>query len=92
MNVQIGKINNTWVFLPMLIFYLSSWVDYLPVMLSKASPSEELATLLMQKFLQVEWNRFGINDYHSPEDFFMAIIIYLFVSGYSIASNIQTLV
>ncbi|KAF5313751.1 hypothetical protein D9619_013693 [Psilocybe cf. subviscida] len=67
-------------------------VENLPFILSKAAPSEELATLLTQKFLQVQRESIDNEAEKDVESFFMAIIIYLFVSDYLITNNNQCLV
>ncbi|KAF5313781.1 hypothetical protein D9619_013727 [Psilocybe cf. subviscida] len=64
-------------------------VENLPAILSKAAPSEELATLLTQKFLQVQRNCFDNEDEHDVESFFIAIIIYLFECGIPFLSEHQ---
>jgi hypothetical protein len=86
----IGEVDKLGILFPMLIFYSSSLLDNLPVMLSKAAPSDELATLLKQNFLQIKRTSLE-NLYESTtEDFFRAIFIYLFVSSHFIISNDQT--
>ncbi|KAF5313747.1 hypothetical protein D9619_013697 [Psilocybe cf. subviscida] len=60
--------------------FLISCVENLPFILSKAAPSDELATFLTRKFLQVQKESFDYTDEDNVEPFFMAIIIYLFSS------------
>ncbi|KAF5313772.1 hypothetical protein D9619_013686 [Psilocybe cf. subviscida] len=57
---------------------LSYRMENLPFILSKAAPSEELATLLMQKFLQVQRESIDNQAKKNVEPFFTAIMIYLF--------------
>ncbi|KAF5313792.1 hypothetical protein D9619_013700 [Psilocybe cf. subviscida] len=74
-----------------------SAVKNLPFILSKAAPAEELATLLTQKFLQVQRQRFDDMDeddmdeadMHEKdmESFFAATIIYLFECGVPFVSE-----
>ncbi|KAF5313758.1 hypothetical protein D9619_013713 [Psilocybe cf. subviscida] len=59
----------------------------LPFILSKSAPSEELATFLTQKFLQVQGGSFENMDEGGMEAFFMAIIIYLFECGVPFVSE-----
>ncbi|KAF5313767.1 hypothetical protein D9619_013678 [Psilocybe cf. subviscida] len=66
-----------------------SCVENLPLILSKAAPSEELANLLIQKFLQVQRGTFDDEDIDGMECFFMAIIIYLFECGVRFLSEHQ---
>lgn len=61
----------------------------LPPILSKAAPFEELAILLAQKFLQVHRRSVANVDKNDMECFFMAIIIYLFVSDHSLLTIIR---
>lgn len=57
-----------------------TWVYKLPIILSKASPSDELANLLVQKYIFIPKAYFGEHPRPDPtENFFRAVFIYLFV-------------
>ncbi|KAF5313775.1 hypothetical protein D9619_013682 [Psilocybe cf. subviscida] len=64
-------------------------VENLPFILSKAAPSEELATLLTRKFLQVQRESIHEKTDKNVESFFRAIIIYLFECGVPFLSEHQ---
>ncbi|KAF5313765.1 hypothetical protein D9619_013720 [Psilocybe cf. subviscida] len=64
-----------------------SCMDSLPAILSKSAPSEELATLLTRKFLQVQRESLDNKDENNMESFFRAIVLYLFGCGVPLLSE-----